>query len=129
MLISEFSRATGLSVDTIRFYIRRGLIQPKLGLKGGRNPYQKFEVEHVQAAKVIRLSQSLGFSLKEIAALANEYSSGNMTSARSRAIMINQLQRLEQKASEIETLISFVRRKIAWVDSRQTGEEPELVDR
>jgi MerR family transcriptional regulator, copper efflux regulator len=129
MLISEFSRATGLSVDTIRFYIRRGLIQPKLGLKGGRNPYQIFEPEHVQAAKVIRLSQSLGFSLKEIADLANEYSSGNMTPARSRAIMINQLERLEQKASEIQTLISFVRRKITWVESGQAGEEPELIDR
>jgi MerR family transcriptional regulator, copper efflux regulator len=129
MLISEFSRATGLSVDTIRFYIRRGLIQPKLGLKGGRNPYQIFEDEHVQAAKVIRLSQSLGFSLKEIAALANEYSSGNMTPARSKAIMINQLQRLEQKASEIETLISFLQRKIAWAESGQAGEEPELVYR
>jgi MerR family transcriptional regulator, copper efflux regulator len=129
MLISEFSRATGLSVDTIRFYIRRGLIQPQLGLKGGRNPYQTFTPEHVQAAVVIRLSQSLGFSLKEIADLANEYSSGNMTSARNRAIMTNQLQRLEQKASEIETLISFVQRKIAWVESGRTGEEPELVDR
>jgi MerR family transcriptional regulator, copper efflux regulator len=129
MLISEFSRATGLSVDTIRFYIRRGLIQPKLGLKGGRNPYQTFKPEHVQAAKVIRLSQSLGFSLKEIADLANEYSSGNMTPARSRAIMLSQLHRLEQKASEIEILISFVRQKIAWVESGQTGQEPELVDR
>jgi MerR family transcriptional regulator, copper efflux regulator len=129
MLISEFSHATGLSVDTIRFYIRRGLMQPKLGLKGGRNPYQIFEPEHVQAAKVIRLSQSLGFSLKEIAALANEYSSGNMTQARSRAIMTSQLQRLEQKASEIETLIGFVRRKIAWTEAGQTGEEPGLADR
>jgi MerR family transcriptional regulator, copper efflux regulator len=129
MLISEFSRATGLSVDTIRFYIRRGLIQPQLSQKGGRNPYQLFKPEHVQTAKVIRLSQSLGFSLKEMADLADEYSSGNMTPERSRAIMDIQLQRLEQKASAIETLVSFVRRKIAWVESGQTGEEPELVDR
>jgi MerR family transcriptional regulator, copper efflux regulator len=129
MLISEFSRATGLSGDTIRFYIRRVLIQPNLGLKGGRNPYQTFTPEHVQAAMVIRFSQSLGFSLKEIADLANEYSSGNMTQTRSRAIMMNQLQRLEQKASQIETLISFVRRKIAWVETGQIGAEPEMVDR
>lgn len=128
MLISEFSRATGMSVDTIRFYIRRGLIQPQLSRKGGRNPYQLFKPEHVKAAKVIRLAQSLGFSLKEIADLSAEYSSGNMTSARSQAIMDDQLRRLEQKASEIETLISFVRRKIAWLESGQIGEEPELAD-
>ena len=63
MLISDFAKATGLSPDTIRFYIRRGLITPETGSKGGRNPYQIFSAEHVREARLIRMAQSLGMSL------------------------------------------------------------------
>jgi MerR family transcriptional regulator, copper efflux regulator len=35
MLISEFARAAGLSRDTVRFYVRRGLLAPLAGNKGG----------------------------------------------------------------------------------------------
>ncbi len=64
MLISEFARATRLSTDTVRFYIRRGLLVPENNGKGGRNPYQIFTAEHVQTARLIRMAQSLGMSLK-----------------------------------------------------------------
>jgi DNA-binding transcriptional MerR regulator len=71
MLISKFARATGLTPDTIRFYVRRGLLKPLTGNKGGSNPYQVFTDEHVQMARTVRMGmvQSLGFSLREIAAL------------------------------------------------------------
>jgi MerR family copper efflux transcriptional regulator len=68
MLISEFARATGLTRDTVRFYVRRGLLTPATNAKGGRHPYQSFTAADVQAAKIIRSAQSLGMSLKEIAA-------------------------------------------------------------
>ncbi len=43
MLISEFARATGLSRDTVRFYVRLGLLQTQATEKrGGRRPYQVF---------------------------------------------------------------------------------------
>ena len=42
MLISEFARRTALSVDTVRYYVRAGLMTPQQGTRGGRNPYQEF---------------------------------------------------------------------------------------
>lgn len=39
MLISEFAKATELPVDTIRFYISKGLLKPERSAKGGSNPY------------------------------------------------------------------------------------------
>src|SRR5258708_27567644 len=69
MLISEFARRAGLTTDTVRFYVRRGLITPERNGKG-RNPYQVFTADHVRAAKIIRTAQSLGMSLKEIAAIS-----------------------------------------------------------
>ena len=42
MLISEFARATGLSTDTVRFYVRRGLLKPLAGSKGGSKSLSDF---------------------------------------------------------------------------------------
>jgi hypothetical protein len=42
MLISEFARITGLTRDTVRFYARRGLLQPETNDKGGRLDLTRF---------------------------------------------------------------------------------------
>ncbi len=34
MLISEFARTSGLSRDTVRFYVRLGLLRPETNGKG-----------------------------------------------------------------------------------------------
>ena len=70
MLISEFARAADLPVDTIRFYISKGLLKPERSAKGGSNPYQMFRTEDVTAARMIRLQQTLGYSLLSHAGLA-----------------------------------------------------------
>jgi len=57
MLISEFARAAGLTPDTVRFYVKRGLLKPLAGKKGGSNPYQVFTDEHVQMARTVRIAQ------------------------------------------------------------------------
>jgi len=94
MLISEFARAAGLTSDTVRFYVRRGLLKPLAGKKGGSNPYQVFTAEHVEMARAIRMAQSLGFSLREIAVLNIEYQAKRITPSRGAEILRGQLARL-----------------------------------
>lgn len=126
MLISEFARAAGLSVDTVRFYIRKGLIAPATNGKGGRNPYQVFTGEHVRAARVIRMAQSLGLTLREIAALTEEHRAGGMTRERSIAVMSAQLARLRQKAAEVAAMTGYLEAKIAWLEAGAKGPEPDF---
>ena len=126
MMIGEFSRATGLSADTIRFYVRRGLLVPETSTKGGANPYQIFTQEHVKAARMIRMGQSLGMPLKEIAAINAEYQAGGMTRERSIAIMEGQLAKLEETAAELETMTGYLRRKLRWLEAGTVGEEPSF---
>jgi DNA-binding transcriptional MerR regulator len=128
MLISEFARATGLTPDTVRFYVRRGLLTPKTGGKGGSNPYQIFTAEHVEIARMIRMAQSLGFSLKEIAAFSEEYRAGALTPARNAEIMRAQLGKLEEKAGQIAGMIAYVRAKVAWLEAGGEGAEPTFGD-
>ncbi|MDR6291790.1 MULTISPECIES: MerR family transcriptional regulator [Inquilinus] len=126
MLISEFARAAGLSTDTVRFYVRRGLLAPETNGKGGRNPYQVFTAEHVRTARIIRLAQSLGMSLKEIAAIGEEYRDGGITRERSIELMSAQLARLERKAAALEAVTGYLRAKVAWLEGGEQGPEPDF---
>jgi MerR family copper efflux transcriptional regulator len=121
MLISEFARVTGLTRDTVRFYARLGLLQPQTNGKGGRHPYSVFTDKDIQAAEVIRIAQSLGMSLKEIAAFNEERRKGRLTGERRVEIMSAQLVSLEAKATELEMMISYVRAKIDWLTGNQRG--------
>lgn len=128
MLISEFARTAGLTPDTVRFYIRRGLLKPQTSAKGGARPYQIFTAEHVEAARMIKLAQSLGFSLKEIAALAAEYQAGRMTQKRTREVMQRQLDKMEAKAAQLNAVIGYLRAKVKWLDRGGKGREPKFGD-
>ena len=126
MLISDFARVTGLTRDTVRFYARLGLLRPRTNGKGGRHPYSAFTDEDVRAAQIIRISQSLGMSLKEIAAFNEERREGHLTNERRVEIMSEQLVSLEAKATQLETMISYVRAKIDWLTRGKQGRQPDF---
>ena len=126
MLISDFARRAGLTPDTVRFYVRLGLLRPESSAKGGDRPYQVFTAEHLAAAKIIRTAQSLGMSLKEIAAISAERRAGNMTRDRSIEVLGAQLGRLETKAAEVVAMKGYLRAKIAWLEGGETGEPPDF---
>jgi MerR family copper efflux transcriptional regulator len=117
-----------MSRDTVRLYVRRGLLTPLAGNKGGSNPYQVFTSEHVQMARTIRMAQSLGFSLREIAALNVEYQAKRITPSRGAEILRAQLVRLEEKAAHVNAMIHYIRAKLAWLDAGSKGPEPNFTD-
>lgn len=63
MKIGELAKAAGINVGTIRFYERRKLLKPAQRTLSG---YRIYTQNDVQALKGIRLTQELGFTLKEI---------------------------------------------------------------
>ena len=126
MLISDFAQRAGLTPDTVRFYVRLGLLRPETGAKGGARPYQLFTAEHLRAAKVIRTAQSLGMSLKDIAAISEERRAGRMTRDRSVAFLAQQLERLETKATELSAMQRYLHAKIDWLKAGEKGAPPDL---
>jgi MerR family transcriptional regulator, copper efflux regulator len=87
------------------------------------HPYSVFTDNDVQAAEVIRISQSLGMSLKEIAAVNKERREGHLTDQRRVEIMNAQLGRLESKSTELKMMIRYVRAKIDWLTGGRTMRE------
>ncbi|MBY3064783.1 MerR family transcriptional regulator [Rhizobium laguerreae] len=128
MLISEFAKATGLSRDTVRFYVRLGLLQPQTAAKGGRRPYQLFNAGDVQVARIIRVAQSLGMPLKQIADIAEERRKGRMTRERSTDILRNQLALLQTKATQLQAMTAYLHDKIAWLEGGETGSLADFGD-
>jgi len=69
MTIGRLAKATGVGVETIRFYEREGLIQkPSRQVGSG---YRKYDHVSARRLEFIRRSKDLGFSLKEIRELLN----------------------------------------------------------
>ena len=126
MLIAEFARVTGLSRDTIRFYVKRGLLKPAFG-PGQTNRYQHFDQRQVERAALIRTAQSLGFTLAEITALDVEYALRGMTLQRKVAVMTGRIAQIDEKMTALREVRRYFVRKRAWRETGVRGEDPPAV--
>jgi DNA-binding transcriptional MerR regulator len=124
VLISEFSKVSGLSRDTIRFYVHLGLFKPARGARGGRNAYQEFSSADLKAARTVRAGQSLGLSLKEIAQLEGERRERGIGTERRLEILRKQLKLLEERKAQIDHATASVAAKIDWLNAGGTGSRP-----
>jgi len=123
MWITEFARRGGVKPTTVRHYVREGLLAPKAGLAGGSRPYLEFTEADLRLLNAIQAGQSLGMSLREIGMLIAERRSGNGKAKLLKAL-IRQRETLRQRAIELRTMLSFLERKIAWLESGASGPPP-----
>lgn len=61
--IGALAKRAGVRIDTVRYYERSGLLEPKTRLQSGYRRYSEAELARL---RFIRRAQTLGFSLKEI---------------------------------------------------------------
>lgn len=69
--ISEFSKKTNTPIQTLRYYDNLKLLRPNK--IGKYNSYRYYSNEELIRIKVIKKLKKMGFSLKEILSLLNEY--------------------------------------------------------
>ena len=112
MLISDFSKVTGLKQTTIRFYIGMGLLHPMRVSAGGSTYHQHFSEEDVRAVKTVGLLQSVGCSLNDIAAMCKELKTQSTNPARSGDILNLKINMLEKKQREFESMILLLREQL-----------------
>lgn len=124
MMITAFARASSLSVDAVRLYIRQGLLHPESRGKGGSRPYQIFSALDLERARIIRVGQALGLSLKEVGAFISKRSFDGEEDDVVIAFLAEQRHRLAGKVSELEKLVSYIDAKIAWLKDPSVGPSP-----
>jgi len=66
LTIGKLAKRAGVGVETLRYYERRGLIEPRQRTEAG---YRLYDATAGQRLRFIRRAQTLGFSLDDIAEL------------------------------------------------------------
>jgi len=63
MAIGKIARRAGVSVDTVRYYEKNGLLAPTARLASG---YLRYDEAQLRRLRFIREAQKLGFSLRDV---------------------------------------------------------------
>ncbi len=69
MTISELAKSSGVGVETVRFYQRKGLIADPRPSRSGRAGQKHYDVEDSLRLRFVRSAQAAGFTLAEIGEL------------------------------------------------------------
>ena len=99
--IGKVALETGLSVDTIRFYEKDGLLRSPERSEGGFRLYTPRDIAQLQ---FIRRAQELGFSLAEIRELLLIQDERTEPCAHVRDLIQNRLQAIRGKIDDLKRL-------------------------
>lgn len=101
MRIGEVAKATGLKIDTIRFYEAEGMIACK-GRSHGN--YRLYGQEQVDRLSFIKRSRDLGFTLEQVRALLALTDDPRGSCAEVDAIVVAHLAEVDSKLVALQTL-------------------------
>lgn len=111
MRISELATRSGLSVDTLRFYEKKGLIDSTL-IQRQRNNYRDYADATLERIMLIRQGKQLGFTLAEIQTLIHEFEADRITEDRKRTIIHQKIQQIDEKISEFQAMKQYLLAKL-----------------
>ncbi len=103
MRAGQVATAAGVNLQTLRYYERRGLLEPPERSLGGHRLYPSEVVTHL---KVIKTAQRLGFSLNEVAELLKTggHRHGRRGHAGLQALAAAKLAEVEQKITDLTAM-------------------------
>lgn len=111
MLIGELSKRTGLSKDTIRFYEKIGLITAG-ERKAGTRIYKEFNEETIERLLMINQGKKLGFKLKEIGQLLDEWGNASMPKEEQIKIIEGKLAEITAKMQQLDAIKDYLVTKL-----------------
>ncbi len=104
MTIAELAKASGLTVDTVRYYARIQLIKP---IRHKNNGYRDFSQHDIRILKFICRAKRLGFTLRDIRQILCEVDDGNSPCEFVRDAM---QQRIDDTRCHVEKLNRLLKR-------------------
>ena len=101
MLINELSKKTGITVHTIRFYEKSGLIKGERNDAVTSNNYFHYKDETVERLEFIKEAKSVGFTISEISQIITAWYGDKYSKSDKIALLDEKLTSLEKKIIEI----------------------------
>lgn len=100
LTVGQLAKDTQVNIETIRYYVRRGLIHPPPRRESG---YRQFSKDTIARVRFIKRAQEVGFTLKEISELLSLRVAPDTTCADIK-------ERAEGKIAEVEQKIQALQR-------------------
>src|ERR671920_2472760 len=101
MKIGEIANQAGVSVDTVRFYERVGVLPPPARTASGYRDYQPATVERIQLTREL---QAIGFTLADAVDALAAHDAGGATCETERWRLQAVLARVDAKLAELAEL-------------------------
>ncbi|MTD38614.1 MerR family transcriptional regulator [Erwinia sp. CPCC 100877] len=117
MFINEFSKVTGLSIDTLRYYEKEGLLNPQRDSNNYRD-YSEKDFCWVQLLMKMKQTDMTIENIKEYALLQEK---GDITLTKRIIVLKEHLENLYIQESELKSTIKFVENKIIGYQKRIGG--------
>lgn len=101
MRIGQLASETGVSVQTIRFYERRGLLKKTGRLASG---YRSYSTDAIRQIRFIKNAQELGYTLVEIDQLLRLNKTRPHNVAQARAIVEDKIRQIEDRIYKLQQM-------------------------
>ncbi|HXO26589.1 MAG TPA: heavy metal-responsive transcriptional regulator [Thermoanaerobaculia bacterium] len=110
----ELAHRAGVSKDTLRFYERRGLLEPP---RRTANNYRLFPGEAVERLRWIRSALAMGFTVEELSRIVGARSRGQFPCREVRSLAAAKLAIVEQRLREMKSFRDALRGLLAdWTE-------------
>jgi DNA-binding transcriptional MerR regulator len=123
MRISEVSELSGLSLDTLRYYERVGLIPEVNRTESGIRDYNELDLKRVDFVKCMR---SAGLPIDVLIEYFKLVEQGDETAEARKQILIDQREQLLAKMEEIQSVLDILDHKIEVYDEILVEKEKEI---
>jgi MerR family mercuric resistance operon transcriptional regulator len=101
MRIGQLASQTTVSVQTIRYYERRGLLKKARRLSSG---YRHYSPEQATIIGFIKRAQNSGFTLKEIGTILRLLSTHALSAVEARACVENKVREIDQRIQSLQVI-------------------------
>jgi DNA-binding transcriptional MerR regulator len=118
MKIGQVASAAGVSIDTVRFYERRGVLPAPPRTGSGYRIYTDASVARIRLARRL---QALGLTLDEVIGALHANDEGHASCATQRWRLQAALDRIESRIAELTRLRGDVRETLAACEAGSCG--------
>ena len=124
MKIAEVSEQYGISLDTLRYYERIGLIPPVTRNESGLRDYNELDVRRVEFVKCMR---SAGLPIEVLIEYIGLVQRGDQTIEARKDILVEQRQLLISRMEQMQKTLDILNHKIEMYEKAVLKNEKEMI--
>ncbi len=126
MNISQVSKRYGVSIDTLRYYEKEGLIPPVHRTESGLRDYTEQDCGWVEFIKCMR---GAGLSIDTLKEYVSLYQKGSRTLLKRKQLLIDERARLARHIEQLQATLKRLDHKIEVYDDKIVSCEKQLLQK